>query len=237
MVMARLLRQRLNDYVNQVNRAEADYTQAATAYNSALQGAMRGTTSVITDANGKQVVVGGKTPDGQLALKSSSIKDLKDLNDRDGPSETWNGMLNGTFRYARDADGNVARYKLEPYVETVPAKPGGTSLFDFMNKSKATTVSGSRWVKQGENLPIIPNEPVVQEVKEPNLTRSNIKELQSPSSDQAGMALQQAYGLQAKSALAGDVDNSKVSAFADPEDPNNLAERGILARTLAGQLG
>lgn len=231
MVMARLLRQRLNDYVNQVNRAEADYVQAATAYNSALQGAMRGTTSVITDANGKQVVVGGKTPDGKLALKSSSIKDLKDL------SETWNGMMTGRFKYARDADGNVARYKLEPYVETVPAKPGGTSVFDFMNKPKETTVSGSRWVKVGENLPIIPNQPVIQEVKEPSLTRSNIKELQSPSSDQAGTALQQAYGLQAKSALAGDVDNSKVSAFADPEDPNNLAERGILARTLAGQLG
>lgn len=216
MVMARLLRQRLNDYVNQVNRAEADYVQAATAYNSALQGAMRGTTSVITDANGKQVVVSGKTPDGQLALKTGRIGDASKLGDVGG---TVYKMMGGITIYAKDAEGNVAGYNIQPY------------------PPKETTVSGYRWVKQGENLPIIPNEPVVQEVKEPNLTVSNINELKSPSSDQARLALQQAYGLQAKSALAGDVDNSKVSAFADPEDPNNLAERGILARTLAGQLG
>ena len=115
-----------------------------------------------------------------------------------------------------DKNGEVRQYWMD-------IAPGGSGTLKVYS-SKTTT-------------PFMPDRPELVEPKQPNLTVSNINELKSPSSDQAGLALQAAVGLQGKSQLAGDVENSKVSAFADPEDPNNLAERGILARTLAGQLG
>lgn len=245
MVMARLLRQRLLDYVKDVNTASADYTQAATTYNSAIQAAGSGTPSVIKDATGKEVVVGGKVDD-QLRLISGSIRNLSDLPD---VNNGYGGMYAGVPMYARDAQGNVAKYMVQSVTsapKTAP-QPTGDPFTDALNRwgfeissqqsGPTEPTTSFQWVKSGGNLAIIPDEPVVAEVKDPNLTVSNIKELENPSADPAGLNLQQSYGLQGKSQLAGDVANSRFSAFADPEDPNNLAERGILARTLAGQLG
>lgn len=204
MVMARLLRNRLESYVNNVNRAEADYSAQAATYNKALTGAMGGTTSVITDDTGKQVVVGGKTETGQLALKAGNIGSTAPS----GEASDMDMVLGGSTIYAKDAQGNVRPYH----------------------------IMGTSWV-EGVPLPVIPETPEVDVPQQPNLTQSNIKELQSPSYDPAGVVAQGNYGINAKSQLAGEVANSKVSAFADPEDPNDAASRGILARTLAGQLG
>ena len=210
MVMARLLRNRLESYVNNVNRAEADYTQRAMTYNSAIQAAGDGTPTVMKDATGKDVVVGGKVGD-QLKVIASNIDDASTLG---GVQASYFGNT----VYGRDSEGNVAKYTVEPYPDEI-------------------TVSGYRWVKQGENLPMVPDVPQVNAPQQPNLTQSNLKELKNPGYDPAGVVAMGNYGIEAKSQLAGEVANSKVSAFADPEDPNNIASRGILARTLAGQLG
>lgn len=209
MVMARLLRQRLNSYVNQVNRAEADYAQAAEPYNAAIESIRAGTPYAIRNPDGTVQIVGGATKTGDLQLLNTKVASSPPKRKGD-----FGGLSTGTKMYALDGSGNVRQY----WMDIAPG--GGTKIYS----SKATT-------------PFMPDRPELVEPKQPNLTVSNINELKSPSSDQAGLALQAAVGLQGKSQLAGDVENSKVSAFADPEDPNNLAERGILARTLAGQLG
>lgn len=209
MVMARLLRQRLNSYVNQVNRAEADYQEAVVPYNAAIESIRAGTPYAIRNPDGTVQIVGGATETGDLQLLNTKVASSPPRRKGD-----FGGLSTGTKMYALDGSGNVRQY----WMDIAPG--GGTKIYS----SKATT-------------PFMPDRPELVEPKQPNLTVSNINELKSPSSDQAGLALQAAVGLQGKSQLAGDVDNSKVSAFADPEDPNNLAERGILARTLAGQLG
>lgn len=84
--------------------------------------------------------------------------------------------------------------------------------------------------------PIAPDEPVpVEAPRAPNLTQSDIRELRSPSLDQAGMQRAANRGIIGKNELVG-MEMGKNSAFADPNDPNNLKEAGILARTLGGQL-
>lgn len=209
MVMARLLRQRLNSYVNQVNRAEADYQEAVVPYNAAIESIRAGTPYAIRNPDGTVQIVGGATETGDLQLLNTKVASSPPRSKGD-----FGGLSTGTKMYALDGSGNVRQY----WMDIAPG--GGTKIYS----SKATT-------------PFMPDRPELVEPKQPNLTVSNINELKSPSSDQAGLALQAAVGLQGKSQLAGDVANSKVSAFADPEDPDNLAERGILARTLAGQLG
>ncbi len=233
MVMARLLRQRLNDYVNQVNRAEADYGAQAETYNASLKAAQSGTPTVMKDADGKYVIVGGTVGD-QLKVISSKVVDASTLGEVLNKSAT---ALRPRGTYGRDSEGNVARYEVEPYTEKVPVSSSGQLYGGSISGPKMTTVSGYRWVKQGDNIAQMPDIPQVSAPQQPNLTRSNLKELENPSYDPAGVAGMANYGIEAKSQLAGEVANSKVSAFADPEDPNNLAERGILARTLAGQLG
>lgn len=233
MVMARLLRNRLESYVNNVNRAEADYRTQAKGYNTALKAAQSGTPTVMKDADGKYVVVGG-TYEDQLKLISSNIVDASDLGTA---NEMTYGIMGGLPKYGRDADGNVAKYAIQPYTQTVAPQPSGDPILDLINPPKETTVSGYRWVKEGGNLAMMPDTPEVDVPQQPNLTQSNIKELQNPSYDPAGVVAQGNYGINAKSQLAGDVANSRISAFADPEDPNDIASRGILARTLAGQLG
>lgn len=209
MVMARLLRQRLNSYVNQVNRAEADYAQAAGPYNAAIESVRAGVPYAIRNPDGTVQIVGGATETGDLQLLNTKVASSPPRSKGD-----FGGLSTGTKMYALDENGEVRQY----WMDLAPG--GGLKVYS----SKTTT-------------PFMPDRPELVEPKQPNLTVSNINELKSPSSDQAGLALQAAVGLQGKSQLAGDVANSKVSAFADPEDPNNLAERGILARTLAGQLG
>lgn len=214
MVMARLLKQRLNDYVNQVNRADTEYRDAATAYNATVEDALSGTPYLTKDSSGKQVIVGGKNKDGSLAILSRTTNSYLPPLNNDAYVDPMAGLTPmGQVRYLRTGTGDVVQYH----------------VVKDANEQYS-------W-EPGQTLKSIPTVPEVASIKEPNLTQSNMKELQNPSSDQAGLALQQAYGMEGKSQLAGDVANSRVSAFADPEDPNNLAERGILARTLAGQLG
>lgn len=228
MVMARLLKNRLESYVNNVNRAEADYMAQADIYNNTLSAAKKGTPTVMKDANGNDVIVGGTVED-KLKLISSKIFDASTLGDVPA--------MQLASRYGRDSEGNVAKYKVEPYTEMVYAPTHSRPYSGFGSAPTETTVSGYRWVKQGENLAVMPDIPQVNAPQQPNLTQSNLKELKNPSYDPAGVVAMGNYGIDVKSQLAGEVANSRVSAFADPEDPNNLAERGILARTLAGQLG
>lgn len=92
------------------------------------------------------------------------------------------------------------------------------------------------WVQKAYAAPSVPNAPVAPEPpKAPSLTQSDIRELENPGQDAAGIQMAANRGMIAKSELA-DNEKSKNSAFADPEDPNNLKDAGILARVIGGQL-
>ena len=210
MVMARLLRNRLESYVNNVNRAEANYQEAAAPYNSAINNIQAGTRYAIKNPDGGVQVVGGVNENNDLVLLDTKVASTPPTKKGD-----FGGLSTGTKMYALDSSGAVREYWMD-------LSPNRSGMQIYSSKTA---------------LPYVPDKPVLVEPQLPNLTQSNIKELESPSADPAGLALQAAVGLQGKSQLAGEVANSKVSAFADPEDPDNMASRGILARTLAGQLG
>lgn len=87
--------------------------------------------------------------------------------------------------------------------------------------------------------PTAPAEPTPpSDVKKPNLTQNDIEEIRNPGLDPSQLAMRAAQGYIGKSALAGDTPASRNSAFANlsGDDPNNLHDAGILARTIAGQL-
>lgn len=107
---------------------------------------------------------------------------------------------------------------------------GKPAVGAFVRDGKFTTDSGVGPVPTAPTAPTAPDAP-----RALNLTQSDIRELRSPSLDQAGMQMAANKGIIGKNELAG-MDQSKISAFTDPEDPKNLKEAGILARTLGGQL-
>lgn len=69
-----------------------------------------------------------------------------------------------------------------------------------------------------------------------NLTEKEKGLLQKPTYGPAEMNMATSRGVAATSSLAGDTPTTANSAFANPEDPNNLKEKGVLARVLGGQL-
>lgn len=76
----------------------------------------------------------------------------------------------------------------------------------------------------------------------PSLTERDYAEIANPSTDQAGVAIANAKGYTGNSPLVAENQSAArmspfQSAFNDPQDPQNLKSRGILARTLGGQLG
>ena len=71
----------------------------------------------------------------------------------------------------------------------------------------------------------------------PSLTNNDYKAMANPGTDPAGVARDNALGYTGNSEIAALNDTPmRNSAFSDPEDPQGLKERGILARTLGGQL-
>ena len=73
--------------------------------------------------------------------------------------------------------------------------------------------------------------------RSPNLTNNDYKALANPGTDPAGVVRDNNKGYTGNSTIAALNDTPmRNSAFSDPEDPQGLKERGILARTLGGQL-
>lgn len=87
--------------------------------------------------------------------------------------------------------------------------------------------------------PTAPAEPAAPaEVRQPNLTQGDVREMQNPGLDQAQLAMSAARGYIGKSALAGDAAPTSNSAFANlkGDDPNQLKDKGLLAQAVAGQI-
>lgn len=71
----------------------------------------------------------------------------------------------------------------------------------------------------------------------PNFTNNDLKALANPGTDPAGVVRDNNKGYTGNSEIAAlNSGPMRNSAFADPADPQNLKERGILARVMGGQL-
>jgi len=105
-----------------------------------------------------------------------------------------------------------------------------------MGAIKYLATDNSGMVITASAPPVAPAAPApAADIPPPNLTQSNIRELQNPAQDMAGLQMAMNKGVVGKSELA-DNTQSKNSGFANPEDPNNLKDLGILARVVGGQL-
>lgn len=83
--------------------------------------------------------------------------------------------------------------------------------------------------------PVAPTQAVAP--PEPNFTNNDIKAMANPGTDPAGVVRANNVGYTGNSEIAAlNSGAMRNSAFADPADPQNLKERGILARVMGGQL-
>lgn len=109
-------------------------------------------------------------------------------------------------------------------------------------RSAGTTTTYGIFAKTPTNAGPQPEAPTEPNLRAPNITEAEYAKLKSPPSDQAGVAMANAKGYTGVSDLAAEnVPAARMSpftsAFTDPADPGNIRQRGVLARTLAGQLG
>jgi len=226
MARVKLLRQSLEDYNKKIMAGDAEYQSAygvysgktdaynaqINAFNQELKGLDAG--EIIQDADGGLQ---------QLDLKRGLIRykgpttDAFSQGPRPGPVYQDKG---GGWFYDRPVFINDATYD-----------DAGNQISPAQYGTRKTSIPVE--ATHPGTAPAAPTQGAVPRI--PNLTQGDIRELQNPSVDQAAMQMLANKGIIGKSELAG-MDQSKISPFADPEDPNNLKEAGILARTLGGQL-
>lgn len=138
---------------------------------------------------------------------------------------------NGLWYYdvMQTSPGSPGGY--DEYGQPIPAKPGTTTKVDTAYIPVKAFHPGT--------APVAPAEPAAPaEVKPPNFTVNDVKELVEPGQNQAQLAMSAARGYIGKSELAAENDPSKNSAFANlaGDDPAGLKEKGVLSRVIAGQL-
>lgn len=82
------------------------------------------------------------------------------------------------------------------------------------------------------------NAPTQETPKAPTFTVNQLEEMANPSNSAAEINRAQAFGYTGKSALVAERDPTKNSAFANlgGDDPNQLKDRGVLARAIAGEI-
>lgn len=126
--------------------------------------------------------------------------------------------------FSKNADGSYTQY--------VPTQGP-------VNEYGETTMT---WQPAGtvQSIKFDKTEPVVDPriVRGPNLTVGDEQLLQNPTQDQALQVRTQAFGGVPRPELTGDDAPGKNSAFFNlqGDDPKGVAEKGVLARVLAGQL-
>lgn len=246
MANARLLRQYIGDYNKKLAAEQGayedryagyktqydTYTQQAQAYNQQIDqfnaaGAAMTPGDIWQDETGKLMQYDKKGNPVAYGGPGGSFTDEFGTTITAG---TPYRAANGAWYYdvMQTTAGTDASY--DEYGQPIPAKPGTTKVDTRYIPVKAFHPGAA---------PTAPAEPAPPgEVREPNLTQNDVKEMQNPGQNQAELAMSAARGYIGKSQLAAENDPSKNSAFANlaGDDPNNLKEKGVLARVVAGQL-
>lgn len=164
----------------------------------------------------------------------------------------------GNSYWVKNADGTATRYtgtgsttKVSPedpgYTQPLPSY-GGDSQESMWRLPDGTVTTSDPNVRQqvgwqaGPTLRLMeysgPDAPTQDVPKEPTFTVNQLEEMANPSNSAAEINRAQAFGYSGKSALVAERDPTKNSAFANlgGDDPNNLKEKGVLARAIAGEI-
>lgn len=235
MARAKLLRQYIEDYQRKVAGVNEQVEAANAQYQSAYQGYVDRANAYNQQIEQYNAVMKAGLSPGSIFEDATGLKVV-------------------------DKKGNVVPY--QSYTPPILAEVGVRSdqpykingnwfidvpkdSVDYSNPDNPQTITTTerQWIpvvaQHPGEAPTAPAEPTPPaEVKKPNLTQNDMREIQNPGLDQAGLAQQAARGYLGKSALVAERDPTKNSAFANlsGDDPNQLHDAGILARTLAGQL-
>lgn len=223
MANVRLLRQLVQDYQNRVEKVNETYQgersiyeKAVEGYNAQIDAVKSGATSYVGAASGTPTgwgLFGGTDKSGNLAYQSA-------------------------VRIVDSPNKMPTRYQPD---EKVLVK-SGDRLQEYSAKVVDPRYLTYKWSATGNYYDYLPDPsklPVAPEMGDPgrlNLTEKEKGLLQNPTLGPSEMNMAAARGVAAQSSLAGDTPSTANSAFANPEDPNNLKEKGVLARVLGGQL-
>lgn len=237
MSRATLLRQYVQDYNIKLQKIDDDYREQyetyknnVNNYNDFLNSVKAGQQQGIGEyAPGLYTVVKGYTDDkGEVGL-TAAYADEKGNPQMSGMMvdklpENNDAGLSGV--YLRNPDGTASFHQWN-------------SGFDFLGNPIENVTPG--WSPTGYNARVIDENGIVapeRNIPEPRLSLSDLKELNNPRDDMAGIAMANALGYSGNSALVADQPTSPNSAFFNigGDNPNNLKDKGILARTLAGEI-
>lgn len=218
MANVRLLRQALTDYDKKVNQANAGYSAEYDAY-----------AAKVNEFNNLPYVMEGKALlGGDWKVKLSNGQSVI------VPAEYKDQRPEAGTRYMRTETVTIPGSTIKGDPENgVPEKviPEKTLQLPRFGTDP------SQYYGAPVNAPTQSTPPRL-----PSLTERDYAEIANPSTDQAGVAIANAKGYTGNSPLVAENQSAArmspfQSAFNDPQDPQNLKSRGILARTLGGQLG
>jgi len=224
------------DQVNAANQSATNlYNQQAAEHNAWMEQIKAG-----------QSVGVAKTPDGRWALLGShngeyawSVRDK-----RGDPLDA--GMMYNSLAEAQGSVGNLSPFG--PPMGIWVKNPDGTATRYMAETAEVpnpdqpqtnwTPISAAIRIAEFNTPAPTPQSvslPTPEEPKGWNPSLRELAELRAPTVDAAGAQMATARGEGAKTGLVNEAAG-RDSAFADPEDPTNLADKGILARVLGGQL-
>lgn len=237
MAKARLLRQYLTDYNREVKGANKDYKEQYATYKTAAEAYNQKIAKFNSDAQ-------GMTPGDIYQNEQGTLTQF----DKKGNPVAYGGPSLGGFA---DEYGNTLTYgtpykaanglwyydvmqttagtegSYDEYGQPIPAKPGTTTKVDTAYIPVKAFHPGTA-----------PTAPAQEVPKAPTFTVNQLEEMANPSNSAAEINRAQAFGYTGKSALVAERDPTKNSAFANlgGDDPNNLKEKGVLARAVAGEI-
>lgn len=249
MSRARLLRQYLTDYNRKVEKADDIYKEQygaykakADEYNAFVNSVKAGQQQAVGEyAPGTYTMLKGYTDsNGQPGITAVSA-DKRGNPQMSGalvdklPAEQTG--LNGV--YLKNGDGTATFYTWDTGFTTTATDNGGGdggTGFSTVQAGSPGWVATSYRARVMDNSGIVAPEQVAP--KEPTFTLNQIKEMENPTDDAAGIAKAQALGYSGNPRLIADQAASRNSAFANiaGDDPNNLKEKGVLARAVAGEI-
>lgn len=227
------------DQVNAANQSANDlYNSQAAEYNAWQEQVKAGAASGYYKLdNGKYMALTGR--DGALVPvdyhRRSQTAEMGAM--FNSLEEAKASNYEGNF-LVRNPDGTAT-----PYNGTTKFVQAGPDYYQEVSIPWQATSMASQWNPVTRVAEFNTPAPTPQEVTTPtpeqpkawNPSRRDLAELQAPTVDAAGAQMATARGEAANAGLVNEAVG-RGSAFADPEDPNNLADKGILARVLGGQL-
>jgi hypothetical protein len=241
MSRAKLLRQYLHDYNRKVEKADdiyreqyGTYKAKAEEYNAFVNSVKAGQQQAVGEyAPGAYTLLKGYTDDQGQAGLTAAYADKKGnpqmagaLVDKlpEGNAAGLNGVYvknpNGTATFHSWSGGGLFGNTVDEFGQEIP----------------------QGWQNTGYSARIMDNSGITAPEQHappaPRFTQNQIREMEHPTDDAAGIVKAQALGYSGNPQLKGLEPASRNSAFSNigGDDPNNLKDKGVLARAIAGEI-